>query len=69
MKYFEVVPENIQAPCEQFGKELKTIRKSMKKTTKEKCNVVLFYFPIVSRVETDIETALQKLDGLEGLLK
>lgn len=40
----------------------------MKPSTKEKCQVILLYSPIVSRAGTDIEAALQKLKGFEGLL-
>lgn len=64
---YEVVPENVQAPCEQFRQSLKSIRKSMKiATNKDECNVILFYLPIVSRAGTDIEAALQKLDDFKG---
>ncbi|KAK2816583.1 hypothetical protein Q7C36_022854 [Tachysurus vachellii] len=53
----------VQAPCEQFTKELKKIRKSMKMSTEEECKAILYYVPIVSRAGTDIEAALQKLNS------
>ncbi|GAA6083274.1 trichohyalin-like isoform X2, partial [Tachysurus ichikawai] len=62
-KCYEVVPAKVQAPCEQFTKELKKIRKSMKMSTEEECKAVLYYVPIVSRAGTDIEAALQKLNS------
>ncbi|XP_053086323.1 uncharacterized protein si:dkey-111e8.5 isoform X1 [Pangasianodon hypophthalmus] len=66
VKYFEVIPENVQAPCKEFTGELKKIRKSMEKSTEEKCKAILFYVPIVSRAGTDIEAALQKVDKFKG---
>lgn len=65
VKYFQVVPEKVKLPPKQFTAKLQKERKSMKKSTKEDCKVVLFYLPIVSRAGTDIEAALQKLDGFE----
>ncbi|KAK2816582.1 hypothetical protein Q7C36_022853 [Tachysurus vachellii] len=62
-KYYEVIPPKVQAPCEQFTKELKKIRKSMKMSTEEECKAILYYVPIVSRAGTDIEAALQKLNS------
>ncbi|XP_047665389.1 trichohyalin-like isoform X2 [Tachysurus fulvidraco] len=63
VKCYEVIPAKLQAPCEQFRKELKRIRKSMKMSTEDKCKAVLYYVPIVSRAGTDIEAALQKLNS------
>ncbi|KAK3527556.1 hypothetical protein QTP86_026644 [Hemibagrus guttatus] len=60
---FEVVPERLCAPCEQFRKRIKEIRKSMAISTNLiECKAVLFYVPIVSRAGTDIGAALQELD-------
>lgn len=67
IKCYEVVPENVQAPCKQFRQNLKNIRKSMTITTnKDECKVILFYLPIVSRTGTDIEAALQQFDDFKG---
>ncbi|XP_060719388.1 restin homolog isoform X1 [Tachysurus vachellii] len=63
VKCYEVIPPKVQAPCEQFTKELKKIRKSMKMSTEEKCKAVLYYVHNVSRAGTDIQTALQKLNS------
>ncbi|XP_047665369.1 ERC protein 2-like isoform X2 [Tachysurus fulvidraco] len=63
VKCCEVIPAKLQAPCEQFRKELKRIRKSMKMSTEDKCKAVLYYVPNVSRAGTDIEAALQKLNS------
>ncbi|XP_060719712.1 interaptin-like [Tachysurus vachellii] len=63
VKCYEVIPPKVQAPCEQFTKELKKIRKSMKMSTEEECKAILYYVPIVSRAGTDIEAALQKLNS------
>ncbi|XP_047665379.1 protein CROWDED NUCLEI 4-like [Tachysurus fulvidraco] len=63
VKCYEVIPPKVQAPCEQFTKKLKKIRKSMKMTPMEECKAVLYYVPIVSRAGTDIEAALQKLNS------
>ncbi|XP_053533008.1 uncharacterized protein LOC128629337 [Ictalurus punctatus] len=65
VKYFEVVPETVSLPSNQFTAKLKKERKSMKKSTKEDCKAVLFYLPIVSRAGTDIEAALQNLNDFE----
>ncbi|XP_047665372.1 coiled-coil domain-containing protein 18-like isoform X5 [Tachysurus fulvidraco] len=63
VKCCEVIPAKLQAPCEQFTKELKKIRKSMEMSTEEKCKAILYYVPYVSRAGTDIEAALQKLNS------
>ncbi|XP_047665347.1 restin homolog isoform X3 [Tachysurus fulvidraco] len=63
VKCYEVIPAKLQAPCEQFTKELKKIRKSMEMSTEEKCKAILYYVPYVSRAGTDIESALQKLNS------
>ncbi|KAF4073298.1 hypothetical protein AMELA_G00257380 [Ameiurus melas] len=65
VKYYEVVPEKVKRPSHQFTAKLQKERKSMKKSTAEKCKAVLIYVPIVSRAGTDIEAALQKLDSFE----
>lgn len=41
----------------------------MKMTTKDDCTAVLFYWPIVTRAESEIGAAVQKLSAYGGMMK
>ncbi|XP_060768537.1 uncharacterized protein LOC132875630 isoform X2 [Neoarius graeffei] len=61
---YEFQPGNIGTASKQFTERLQKERKSMKMKTKtEDCKAVLFYWPIISRAGSDIQTALQKLQS------
>lgn len=69
LKCFEVVPEKVHEPCKQFRISINRIRKSMTMSSEDECKAVLYYVPIVSRIGTDIQAALQDLDRFGGLLQ
>ncbi|KAL7834411.1 hypothetical protein SRHO_G00286580 [Serrasalmus rhombeus] len=61
MKCYKILPENVRQPWEQFENELLKRRRFLKEFPLDKCKVVLVFCPVVSRAETDVAAALDKL--------
>ncbi|XP_066508901.1 uncharacterized protein [Hoplias malabaricus] len=65
LKFLRVVSGNTLNSDEDFIKKLKEQVPDLKEvSTVEECDFILFFCPIVSQAETDIEAALQKLQRL-----